>query len=717
MRTPFVEPTHPIHDSLRNFIIRCYSRVRRSSGTISGRAYALISCLLWIALMNTLPTQATALETTEGQLCEQWARPFLGDASVASVPVSFLCGGKTSGDLLREWKRETKTSPMSDGVALRETVWHDPATGLELRMDAKVFENFPAIEWVAHFKNGGAKDSPLIENIQALDSAFTLPAAKSAPTLHWASGGVHTFDDFAPHATELKIGSPFSLDEVEARSSGEVLPFFNLEGSGSGVVLAIGWTGAWAAKFEALDGGAVRATAGMRKTSLVLRPGEEIRTPRILTLFYRGDRWRGQNLLRRFILAHHRPLKNGKPLIAPITYGNWGGTHADVHLSNIQDLIRERVPVDYYWIDAGWYGKPEPEELPTWATNVGDWRVKPCLHPEGFKKLSDVLRKDGRELMLWFEPERVHKDTPWHKEHPDWVLGIGGEDFLMNLGNPEARAFVTDFISGRVAEYGLGCYRQDFNMDPAPYWQKNDAPDRQGMSEIRHIEGLYAFWDGLLARDPNLIIDNCASGGRRIDLETIGRATPFWRTDGPRDPIAHQCHTYGLLAWVPFSATSQDVAGDTYEFRSSMCSSLCINWEHSGDGPQSPFRKDFPWDWARKTLKEYLSIRDNYYGDYYPLTPYSQARDVWMAYQLDRPEVGQGLVVALRRPDSSNESSRLVLHGLQPAATYTLTDLDSAKTVRLNGAELMSSGLPVAIAAQPGSALITYAKPNPSTEK
>ena len=103
-----------------------------------------------------------------------------------------------------------------------------------------------------------------------------------------------------------------------------------------------------------------------------------------------------------------------------------------------------------------------------------------------------------------------------------------------------------------------------FNMDPLPYWQAADAPNRQGMSEIRHIEGLYAFWDELLKRHPDLLIDNCASGGRRIDLETVGRSTPFWRTDGPRDPVAHQCHTYGLLSWVPLSSTGQDREGDTY---------------------------------------------------------------------------------------------------------------------------------------------------------
>jgi len=133
-----------------------------------------------------------------------------------------------------------------------------------------------------------------------------------------------------------------------------------------------------------------------------------------------------------------------------------------------------------------------------------------------------------------------------------------------------------------------------FNMDPLPYWQAADAPNRQGMSEIRHIEGLYAFWDELLKRHPDLLIDNCASGGRRIDLETVGRSTPFWRTDGPRDPVAHQCHTYGLLSWVPLSSTSQDREGDTYEFRSSMGSALCINWMHSGCGRGGPARMA-PW--------------------------------------------------------------------------------------------------------------------------
>jgi alpha-galactosidase len=373
-----------------------------------------------------------------------------------------------------------------------------------------------------------------------------------------------------------------------------------------------------------------------------------------------------------------------------------------VHLDNIQKIIEHKLPIDYYWIDAEWFGKGG------WPVNVGDWTVKKDLYPAGFKPLSDVLRRSDRELMLWFEPERVFKNTPWHKEHGDWLLDIGGDSCLLNLGNPDARKFLTDFIAAKVEEFGLGCYRQDFNIDPLEFWRRADAPDRQGIAEIRYIEGLYAFWDDLLARHPGLIIDNCASGGRRIDLETVGRATPFWRTDGPRDAIAHQCHTYGLLGWVPLSATSQDRPEDDYEFRSSMCSSLCLNWWISGDVAAERIPANFPFAWAQRTLEQYLKLRPFYAGDYYPLTGYSQARDAWMAYQLNRPDLGQGLLVVLRRPDSPYESARFPLRALEEKATYRVTNLDTGEQRTRSGKELLREGLGVLLPAKPDSALLTY---------
>ncbi|HEX5470931.1 MAG TPA: alpha-galactosidase [Lacipirellulaceae bacterium] len=617
---------------------------------------------------------------------------------------SFVLDGTPSGSLRPHWLHETRSPKVSIGTRsaeLRSSIWKDEKAGLEMSTDVTTFRDFPAVEWVTHIKNANAAKSKIFESIQALDSGFFLPRAGNV-VLHWSKGAVATFDDFAPQDTELKPGSDVHLEPGGGRSSSQVMPFFNLEGAGSGVIVAIGWTGEWAANFTSDSQGSVTIKIGQAHTRIALEPNEQIRTPRILLLFYRGDRWRGQNLWRQFILAHHRPKRDGKPLVAAITCGNWGSTSADVHLDNIQNIIKHKLPIEYYWIDAEWFGKGG------WPTSVGDWTVKKDLYPHGFRPLSDALRKTGRELMLWFEPERVFKGTPWYKEHHDWLLGAGGENALLNLGNPQAREFLTTFISDRIDEFGLGCYRQDFNMDPLSLWQASDAPDRQGIAEIRHVEGLYAFWDELLKKHPHLMIDNCASGGRRIDLETIGRATPYWRSDGPRDPIAHQCHTYGLLEWVPLNATSEDRAGDDYEFRSSMSSGLCVNWGVTGDVPAKKLSDDFPFDWCRRTLEQYLTFRDFYYDDYYPLTSYSQARDVWMAYQLDRPDKGDGLVVALRRPDSSYEVARLPLRGLDARATYVVKDLASGKSHPQSGKELAQTGIEIRIEKKPGSALVVY---------
>jgi alpha-galactosidase len=127
--------------------------------------------------------------------------------------------------------------------------------------------------------------------------------------------------------------------------------------------------------------------------------------------------------------------------------------------------------------------------------------------------------------MVWFEPERVRPGTQIFNEHPGWLLKLQGNDnYLFDLGNPEARLWLTNHISDIIKNEGIDYYRQNFNMYPYPYWNEYDKTGRIGIHEIRHIEGLYAFWDSLLIRFPNLLIDNCASGGRRIDLETTSRS-------------------------------------------------------------------------------------------------------------------------------------------------------------------------------------------------
>jgi alpha-galactosidase len=222
------------------------------------------------------------------------------------------------------------------------------------------------------------------------------------------------------------------------------------------------------------------------------------------------------------------------------------------------------------------------------------------------------------------------------------------------------------------------------------------------------VEGLYAFWDELLARHPGLIIDNCAGGGARLDLEMLHRGTPFWRCDGPHDPLTDQCYTWALLGWIPLVGTSQNDTGNDYEFRSNMSSTLGLRWWGAGDAPAEPISADFPWDWAKRTLKQYLDIRKFYYGDYYPLTGYCPTEDVWMVYQLNLPESGEGLIVACRRSGSPYETAKLSLRGLDGAARYEFVNLDSREKSTFAGDVLHRDGLEISLKSRPGSALLTY---------
>ena len=94
-------------------------------------------------------------------------------------------------------------------------------------------------------------------------------------------------------------------------------------------------------------------------------------------------------------------------------------------------------------------------------------------------------------------------------------------------------------------------------------------------------------------------------------------------------------------------------------------------------------------------------------GDYYPLTSYSLSDTVWMAWQFDRPEQGDGVVQAFRRAESPYETARFKLHGLDAAARYEVENLDGGRQTG-TGRELMGNGLAITEATAPGAIVLFY---------
>ncbi len=646
--------------------------------------------------------------------------PFVG-ASLEETdqpPFSFLYGGKPSSEFLKSWTCSRKSKKLDDERTLQTLVYTDPETKLQVICEATVYGEFSAVEWVVHFKNSGSVDTPIIEKIQTLDLNILRGKADSEYRLHYAVGSVCETRDFAPLEKDLLPKTAFTLAPLGGRSSSGTLPFFNLESADSGIIGAVGWTGQWNACFTRDEGTNLNIRAGLEVTHFKLHPGEQVRGPRILLLFWKGDCLRGHNVFRSLILRHYTPCPGGKQLQAPICYGSWGMLKEEEQLKKVRDLVKNKLPVEYFWIDAGWYGNCQT--MNDWFAQAGTWRPNPTWYPRGLKPISDEAHKNKIKFLLWFDSERVYKGSEIYNEHPEWLLHVDAypkeeawcgfnENSLLNLADPAARRWITDHISKTITEQGIDCYRQDFNIDPLSFWRKADQADldRQGITEMKYIEGLYAFWDELLKRHPNLVIDNCASGGRRIDLEMTRRSIPLWRSDLQCCPdycgLGSQAQTFGLAYWVPLSTCGCREIGNTYDFRSALCSGIHVGWPVA-DG------EDFPVAWARKMIAEALALRPYFYGDFYPLSSYSLSDEVYLAFQLDRPDLRSGAILAFRREKAPYPAACFKLAGLKPKARYEIKNLDTNKTVKMTGATLMDDGLTITLKNQPDSALFIYKK-------
>ncbi len=616
----------------------------------------------------------------------------------AGLPFSFRYDGRPSSGLLREWVLKRESRKIDVNRTAHTLTWSHPSTSLTVRAAAVEYHDFPALEWTLFFTNTGKSRTGMIEDIQAVDTSFARGGGGEF-LLHHGLGSRTKPDDYMPIETLLGPKAEKKLASVGGRGSDGELPYFNLEWPGRGVVIAVGWPGQWAASFIRDEGASVRLRAGQELTHFRLAPGEEARSPLMALVFYQGDWITGQNVWRRWMVAHNLPRPGGKLHPPQLAEGN--GRHTvemqEANEANqIRDLNRELdhgVPLNYWWMDAGWY--PFTSGWP----DTGTWEVDPARFPRGFVPISKLAHERGVKILVWFEPERVRPGTWLDKNHPEWLLKNPGDNRLLNLGNPEARQWLTEHVTKTLREQGIDLYRQDFNFEPLGYWRANDAPDRQGLTENKHVTGYLAYWDELRRRFPNMMIDTCASGGRRNDLETLRRAVPLWRSDYAYDPLPMQALTYGISLWMPYHGTGVNSV-EPYIFRSQMTPGIALGIDagNYSDG----YAK------LKRLIAQWREVADHYYGDYYPLTPYSLDKTAWMGWQFDTPSTGSGFVQAFRRPESPYETARFKLRGLDAKAEYAVKDVDTAVETLIRGAELMERGVPITVKQVPGSALLKY---------
>lgn len=679
--------------------------------------FAFLCLMTWICSIQ-LEAQQKVRYTTKPVKITRWINETFAQGK--TPPFSFIYDGKESKSFLRTWAFSSKKlSSTEANVVKYHFTYESRSAGLKVDCYVDGYTDFDGVKWVLNFSNIGTENTKTISDVKVINMDFEY-ANSGDFILHSAEGNHISKADFHPRSKVMAVGENIQVAPEGGRSSEVAFPFFNIESPAEqGFMFAVGWSGTWVSDFIKNTDKSISIKSGMKRFESYLKPNESIRTPSMCLLFWNSkNRIDGHNKFRRFVLAHQSKKINGEFAKYPLSSGfnyrdpapctEYSCLTEDYAIAMVRRYTQFGLNPEVYWLDAGWYtGAANFEQGDTWANTVGNWTVDKIRFPRGLKPVSDEVHKAGAKFMVWFEPERVLPGTQWAEEHPEWMLKIPNSTkdtyLLFDLGNEEARIWMTKWIIDMIRENGIDYYRQDFNMQPDIYWEANDEPGRAGIKEIRHIEGLYAFWDDLMEEFPELLIDNCASGGRRLDMETIPRSAPLWRSDYYHydDPDGYQGHTYGLNFFLPLHGTGI-LQTDSYSFRSSMSSALIYNWKITD--------KHVSYIDMQNCLKEFADVRPYYYEDYYPLVGIEDlTRDnIWLAYQMHRPSDESGVIVAFRREKCDDNQLTVKLGGLKADKSYVITNKDDTSFKLTKTGKELSKGLDLRIEQPRGSLLLHY---------
>ncbi len=576
--------------------------------------------------------------------------------------------------------------------------------GLTITAECTEFSDYPVVEWVMYVANREHTDSPILSNWRV---DLTLPC--SSPHLYHGNGDTCTPDGYEWWTDPVTEAGMHIEPCGDGTPCNGAFPYMRLLGTGSGVNIAVGWSGTWCLDVTSETIGAdeyVRLSAGQATFRSYLRPGETVRSPRLTLQAFTGGSDRGRNLWRSFYIDHFLPREDGHPLSPKLVLHTWmidglpefcGVTEKNQEEA-IDTYLRGGLKPDIWWIDAGWY--PCGND---W-TVTGNWRHHPEHFPNGMSCVGEKCAAEGIDLLVWFEPERVRRGTELWNEHPDLLLFYHGpendwweQNALLNFANPAAVDWAIETVDAIIKETGIQVYRQDFNIAPAVYWNSNVEPNREGILENLHTLGYYRYWDTLLSRNPGLWIDSCASGGRRNDPETMRRAVPLHYTDvGYGDHYIKQKQHREMFEWIPYfrahnynwDEPNGDYNGrphgiDDFGYHNALAPSLTSMIEYYHREEIYAVGRRFHPVWRRAAALE-LSC------DYYPLTECRKCTADWYAMQFDGED--EGFIQIIRNVRVPHERITLTNLHLEESKTYTFTDELGKRSFSISGKRLAEEG-------------------------
>ncbi len=664
------------------------------------------------------PLQAAVPGETLRQILSRLGPPGFG-ASLAGGPGFRLAAGRPAGGLEKVSGRSGRYRLTGTGVVADVTLEFDGELGVAVQS--------------AKITNEGTEPSPPIRELDA----FFLPSKVTVGDCPWACGfGGGLTDGFYPprayRPEELTFGKARAWKPAESsftrwwtgkgqyelssgptgRSSNPSLPVmlvgWETADGPVGLWAALEWSGRWRLLFGTVEDWRFLFRGGPLVSNLVLDPGESIHLPRLHIGVFRGGPEEASNSVRRYVAQVLAPDVEGERPHALVAYDHWFGIEQNVTEKVLwkQAGRAAELGCEYFVVDAGWYGGSSER----FFMGLGNWeRADELKFPRGLEPLSEYVRSQGMRFGLWFEPERARVGSDWATQHADWYWSLEGSPYvILNLTRKDAQDGLIEMLSRWTERLDIRWLRWDCNQAPGPFW---DAVDPTGKVQFAYVEGLYRVLDTLLERHPDLMIDNCAGGGQRIDFGTLRRAGTMVISDHAEDPHVCRLMQTGGARLFPANymnsslyvgeGDGEDAVGPL-ELVSRMAGSITL-CGHIANWSKRHSRR------VRTYVDGYRTFRHLLMKDFYPLVAYPRSPDDWDVVQFIDPETAEAVVLAYRVRGDQNKRTIILKH-LSDEATYQIADPFSArKPTTANGQALMEKGLRLSL--KPESAVVRHLTP------
>ena len=415
----------------------------------------------------------------------------------------------------------------------------DPDTGVEVSLYYSVFAECDAIARSVVVRNGG-KSAVQLERVlsSCLDMTGRDTLGRDFELLTFQGIWAREFTrDLRP----IGFGRT-SVSSICGKTGNKNQSFLGLVSPGitqnSGEVYGFQflYSGNFCSSVEKCPNGDLRVSLGIHpeEFSWSLQPGESFYSPEVVMTY--SDEGLG-TMSRNFHHLFHEHLIRGKYTHSkrPILINNWEATYFDFNTEKLLDIARtaKDCGIEMLVMDDGWFGKRNDD-----SSSLGDWVVNEEKLPGGLSYLGGELEKMGMKFGIWVEPEMVSPDSDLYRAHPDWAIAVPGREparsrnqLVLDISRKDVRDAVFSMLEKVLLSTKISYVKWDMNRHLSDLYSAELPAGRQGEFLHRYVLGVYDLQERLLNTFPDLLLENCSSGGARFDPGMLYYSPQIWTSD------------------------------------------------------------------------------------------------------------------------------------------------------------------------------------------